>query len=275
MLNPEGRSGPSHPTDPRGLVGADTPYTSLVSPGYMSDRLSESAQFPMSVTASLNLWSAWMMKAVVDPAAARPLSAAMRAASRQQHDAAEQSPFMRELIAGNLGRDGYAAYLRRLRIIYAALEEAVRDHRDDPLIAAVYDPALERLPAVDTDLQHWADGSSLTVDSPATESYRQRLTSIRGGAALLAHHYTRYLGDLSGGQVIKRALDRVFGLGGIGLAFYDFPVQPKRYKASYRARLDGLTLQAAQVDIVLDEVKFAFSLNQTVLDELGVDLDVA
>lgn len=192
----------------------------------------------------------------------------MRAASQQEHDAAERSPFMRELVRGNLGKQGYAAYLLRLRTIYAALEEAVREHRDDPLIAAVYDPALERLPAVDADLPHWADASSLHVDSPAADSYKQRLESLRSGAALLAHHYTRYLGDLSGGQVIKRALDRVFSLGGIGLAFYDFPVQPKRYKAGYRARLDALTMQTDQVDILLNEVKLAFRLNQAVLNEL-------
>lgn len=215
------------------------------------------------------------MKAAVDPASGRPLSAAMRAASQQEHDAAERSPFMRELVGGNLGKQGYAAYLLRLRTIYAALEKAVREHRDDPLIAAVYDPALERLPAVDADLAHWAHGSSLDVESPAADSYRQRLESLRGGAALLAHHYTRYLGDLSGGQVIKRALDRVFSLGGIGLAFYDFPVQPKRYKASYRARLDALTMQADQVDILLNEVKLAFRLNQAVLNELAIELEVA
>ena len=86
-------------------------------------------------------------------------------------------------------------------------------------------------------------------DSPAAESYRHRLESIRSGAALLAHHYTRYLGDLSGGQVISRALDRVFNLGGTGLALYSFPMQPKRYKDSYRARLDALKLPTEQVDI--------------------------
>lgn len=199
----------------------------------------------------------------------------MRAASQQEHDAAERSLFMRELVNGNLGKRGYAAYLLRLRTVYAALEEAVREHRDDPLIAAVYDPALERLPAVDADLPYWADGSPLNVDSPAADSYRQRLESLRGGAALLAHHYTRYLGDLSGGQMIKRALDRVYSLGGIGLAFCDFPMQPRRYKTSYRARLDALTLQIDQVTILLDEVKLAFRLNQAILDELAVDLEVA
>ena len=83
------------------------------------------------------------------------------------------------------------------------------------------------------------------------------------------------MGDLSGGQVISRTLDRVFNLGGIGLAFYAFPMQPKSYKDSYRARLDALTLPPEQVDIVLSEVKLAFRMNQALLDELGVDFAVS
>jgi heme oxygenase len=83
------------------------------------------------------------------------------------------------------------------------------------------------------------------------------------------------LGDLSGGQAIGRTLDRVFDLGGIGLAFYAFPMQPKGYKDGYRARLDALALQSEQVEILLSEVKFAFRLNQAVLDELGVDFAVS
>ena len=122
----------------------------------------------------------------------------------------------------------------------------MRAHRDDPLVAVVYDPALERLSAIDADLHHWADGSSGKVDSPAAEEYRGRLESVRGGA-LLAHHYTRYLGDLSGGRVIRRALDRAFNLSGVGLAFYDFPMQPKPYKDAYRARLDALDLQTETI----------------------------
>jgi heme oxygenase len=209
------------------------------------------------------------------PTAAWQLSAAMRAASQEVHDDAERSPFFSELLRGGLGKGAYAAYLARLRPIYAALEEAVRCHRNDAVMAAVYDPALERLPAIDADLHCWSDGSPRAIDSPAAESYRQRLESIDNGPALLAHHYTRYLGDLSGGQAIGRTLDRVFNLGGIGLAFYAFPMQPKGYKNDYRARLDSLALQTEQVKILLSEVKFAFRLNQALLDELGVAFAVS
>ena len=103
------------------------------------------------------------------------------------------------------------------------------------------------------------------------QRYRDRLESVRGGA-LLAHHYTRYLGDLSGGRVIRRALDRAFNLSGVGLAFYDFPMQPKSYKDAYRARLDALDLQTEKFDEVVTEVKVAFRLNQALFDELAGNL---
>jgi heme oxygenase len=223
-----------------------------------------------SVTVNRDVWST-LMKAAAVPPTARSLSTAMRAGSQQQHDAAERSPFIRELLRGNLNQQGYVDYLLRLRVVYAALEDAVRTHRDDPLLAAFYDPALERLSAIDADLHHWADSSSRKINSPAADAYRGRLEIVRS-SALLAHHYTRYLGDLSGGRIISRALERGFNLGGVGLAFYDFPMQPKPFKDSYRARLDALTLQPEQIGEIVSEVKLAFRLNQALFDELAGNL---
>ncbi len=91
------------------------------------------------------------------------------------------------------------------------------------------------------------------------------------GGALIAHHYTRYLGDLSGGQVVE-TLDREFGLGGAGLAFYEFPMRAKPYKDSYRARLDALRLDTDEIDGVVAEVRLAFGMNQKLFDELGDNL---
>lgn len=42
---------------------------------------------------------------------------------------------------------------------------------------------------------------------------------------LLAHSYTRYLGDLSGGQFIRKTIIKAYGLdeaGGLGVEFYEF-----------------------------------------------------
>lgn len=202
----------------------------------------------------------------------RSLSAAMRQDSTDQHDAAEQSPFVTELLSGRVNEQGYIDYLLRLRAIYAALESAVREHRNDPLVGAVYDPALERFDAIDADLAHWAPGADRDVDSPAVRAYCDRFADSPWGGALVAHHYTRYLGDLSGGQAIGRILGRSFELDGKGLDFYDFPMRPKPYKDAYRARLDGLDLDPDEIDRVVDEVKLAFSLNQRVFDELAEKL---
>ncbi|MEB4209850.1 biliverdin-producing heme oxygenase [Mycobacterium sp. 94-17] len=205
--------------------------------------------------------------------ASRRLSVAMKEGSASEHDAAEQSPFMSELLAGRIGAAGYSEYLLRLRVVYAALEDAVRARRDDSMVAAVYDPALERLAAIDADLEHWLpQAAERRVDSPAAAAYAERLGSLTWGGGLVAHHYTRYLGDLSGGRGIGKILGRAFELRGAGLAFYEFPVRPKPYKDAYRARLDALPADADEIDRIVGEVKFAFGLNQALFDELAENL---
>jgi heme oxygenase len=212
---------------------------------------------------------------VLDPPIST-LSAAMREGSQLEHQDAEDSLFMSELLAGRVNETGYADYLLRLRGIYEAMEETVRRHAGDPVVAAVHDQALERLGAIDADLAHWAPGRGTGVDSPATAAYRDRLHAAgEWGGLLVAHHYTRYLGDLSGGQAIGRILDRTFELDSAGIAFYDFPAipKPKPYKDAYRARLDGLGLSTGEVQRVVDEVKVAFRLNQALFTELGQNID--
>ncbi|WP_406815346.1 heme oxygenase (biliverdin-producing) [Mycobacterium sp. M23085] len=209
------------------------------------------------------------MSSIAAPTSRR-LSVAMKEGSAAEHDAAEQSPFMVELLAGRIGAAGYSDYLLRLRVVYAALEDVVRARRDDSMVAAVYDPALERLAAIDADLDHWLpEGAARKVDSPAATAYADRLAALTWGGAVVAHHYTRYLGDLSGGRGIGKILERTFGLRGDGLAFYKFPVRPKPYKDGYRARLDALRADAFEIDRIVGEVKYAFGLNQAIFDELS------
>lgn len=199
----------------------------------------------------------------------RRLSVAMKDGSAAEHSAAEQTTFISELFAGRVTAAGYSAYLLRLRVVYAALEDAIRARRHDPMVAAVYDPALERLPAIDADLDHWLPGAARKLHSPAATAYSERISGVAWGGCLVAHHYTRYLGDLSGGRAIGKVLDRTFGLGGRGLAFYEFPMRPKPYKDDYRARLDALRPDADATDRIIGEVKVAFGLNHALLDELA------
>ena len=212
---------------------------------------------------------------VLDESVQLSLSTAMREGSLAEHQQAEDSPFMSELLGGRVNEQGYADLLLRLRVVYATMEPLLRDRLADPAVAAVHDTALERLAAVDADLEHWCPDGTRTVDSPAAEAYRARLEEVaEWGGYLVAHHYTRYLGDLSGGQAIGRILDRTFELGGRGVSFYDFPEieKPKVYKDAYRARLDALDLTPEDRAHVVEEVKVAFHLNQAMFVELGKNL---
>lgn len=209
--------------------------------------------------------------------AVEPLSVAMRTGSRDEHEAAEGSAFLSELLAGRVSEAGYAAYLGRLLPPYVALEAAVRGRRHDPIVAAVFDPGLERLPALESDLAYWSRRAGLTPEpsepTPAVAAYVERVTRAESwGGLLLAHHYTRYLGDLSGGQVIGRLLQRAFDLDGAGLGFYEFPqvARPKPYKDAYRGRLDALALTAVERAAIVEEVRVAFRLNRSLLAELAV-----
>ena len=214
--------------------------------------------------------------ATVDATLDIPLSTAMRQGSLAQHSDAENATFTSELMAGRINEAGYTDYLRRLRVVYAALEEVGRGLADDPIAAELHDPALERLAAIEADIAHWSNGGSLDVDSPAATAYAERVRAAASSPLrFVAHHYTRYLGDLSGGLAIGRIIDRTYGSTGQGIAFYHFETiaKPKEYKDGYRARLDALPLDAAQRDEVVAEVQEAFRHNQAVFDELSASMD--
>ena len=200
------------------------------------------------------------------------LSDALREGSTAEHRAAEASPFVSDLLAGRATRRQYAGYLLRLRVVYDALETAVHRHRHHPAVSAVYDEGLTRTGALDRDLAHWSPASAREPESAAASHYRVRIEAAAVAPELLvAHHYTRYLGDLSGGQILQRALAAARDGDDTGLAFYDFPEVPKPvpYKRDYRDRLDALPLTGAQRRALVEEVRLAFRLNRGLLDEVA------
>ena len=86
---------------------------------------------------------------------------------------------------------------------------------------------------------------------------------------LVGHHYTRYLGDLSGGQILKTIAEKALNLDEKGLAFYKFDIEDKKaYKTKYREILNTLPLTSAQQNTAITEANFAFRLNMYMFDEL-------
>jgi heme oxygenase len=193
-------------------------------------------------------------------------SARLRAATRPDHDGSEHSPYMTALVEGRLRFEDHALLIEQLYFVYDVLEQAADRLRDDETAAAFDLPGFRRMPALRADLEffhgpNWA--GRLRADD-ATRRYRDRLREVcfdwPGG--FVAHHYTRYLGDLSGGQIIARRLSRAYGLSGTGgLRFYRFDGRPKALKDRYRALLDSAPWDESERRRIIAEVRTAYHLN--------------
>ncbi len=211
--------------------------------------------------------------AVADPPETDRLSARLRAATRADHDAAQGSGFLDALAAGRLPRDAYADLAAQHWFIYETLERAAVAMAGDPVAGEFVLPELTRLPALGADLAFlagpgWAERAAAL---PATEAYRTRLRQVAFDrpSAFIAHHYTRYLGDLSGGQYLGPAIARAYGLSGDGHRFFVFDgVRPPAFRARYRGMLDRISWPPAEEEAFLAEVSEAYRLNIDVLTEL-------
>jgi len=204
------------------------------------------------------------------------LSVRMREGSMAEHREAENSTFMAALLNLEINSAGYAEYLARMLRVYQALEVTGRSLADHPVAGALVDSALHRVAALKADLAFWSRGQEPKGTSTATDAYEARIIhTLREPELYVAHHYTRYLGDLSGGQVIGKKLAREYGLtNGMGTEFYAFRQipKPKLYKDRYRATVNTLPVNEAQANAIVDEVRLVFNLNGALFGELGAEL---
>ncbi|MBC7581181.1 biliverdin-producing heme oxygenase [Tardiphaga sp.] len=186
--------------------------------------------------------------------------------TRTLHTEAERSGIIRDLLRGEASRDGYILLQRNLLPAYHALERGLQHHRDTPALAALAGYRLDRAAPLRADLKAMCGGDYADIPLLAAgEAYARRITEAAegDGARLIAHAYTRYLGDLSGGQILRRLLAKNPGLRPEELSFYDFPDHANlaALKAEYRQALDDAGALAADPRAIIDEGSLAFSLN--------------
>ena len=211
---------------------------------------------------------------MVDPPGTDLLSARLRRGTRAAHDAARRNGFLDGLVTGRLPLAAYAEMTAHHWFIYESLESASSAMADDPVAGRFIFPALFRVPILESDLRflygpRWQSRISAL---PATTTYCTRLRSAAfdDATGFVAHHYTRYLGDLSGGQFLKRAVVEAYRFRRSGYRFFVFDgVDPALFKARYRERLDTVPWRRAEQDAFLAEVSVAYRLNTDVLNELA------
>jgi heme oxygenase len=201
------------------------------------------------------------------------LSAALFGQTHALHAKAERSGIVSDILTRRVSAKGYALFLRNLAPAYRRLEIGLERHRRTPGVGTFARQELYRSAALETDLvalsgTGWQE--ALPPPTDASERYARRIdeAAASGGAGLIGHAYVRYLGDLSGGQIMKRLLAESLGLAKETLSFYEFPEidDLTAYKRSFREALDEAPLGASEREAAIAAAIEAFTINIEVSD---------
>jgi heme oxygenase len=190
------------------------------------------------------------------------LSQLVKEASQKVHTAAERSPFMVSLMRGDLPSEAYFDYIAQLAPIYEALEKWEGK-------LPFFDRRLDRFERIIADLEYV--GTRVVCDETiAYVKHIKKIIKLKDEVRLVAHHYTRYLGDLSGGQAIGALVARNLSIPPNFLSFYDFDDvgDRVRYKETYKENLDTL-IDPKDYDRFIQEVILAFDYNRKIFEALG------
>jgi heme oxygenase (biliverdin-producing, ferredoxin) len=201
------------------------------------------------------------------------LAARLRQGTAMAHRQAESGAFVKRVMDGTVDRASYGQFVHALHGVYVALERGLLTHARDARLAPLVYAEVQRVEALAQDRAFYG----VAADAPPLEearAYSAHLDALCQTAPhrLIAHAYTRTLGDLSGGQALRRCLQRAFALeGNDGVAFYVFAgiADVDAFKHQYRAALDALPLSLEEADEVVEEAVHAFGLNAAITRALG------
>lgn len=169
-------------------------------------------------------------------------STRVREHTRELHREAERSGFVRGMLAGQIERPRYHLWLRNLHAIYEALERALRTPDGLAHAEPFTDPRLFRTPALEEDLATLAGPAWVHLPlMPEADRYVTTIHAAGASPRLIGHAYTRYLGDLSGGQLLSGLMAKHLALPAEALRYYAFPGIPDivSYRTVLRERMDA------------------------------------
>nr|BDA98133.1 heme oxygenase [Proteomonas sp. NIES-1005] len=203
----------------------------------------------------------------------------LREGTSKSHSMAENVSFVKSFLGGVINKESYKQMISNLYFVYITIEEEMDRNKEHPALKSLYFPELNRKESLEQDLAFYygEDWESKVTPSPATLVYANRITEVGKNhpELLIAHAYTRYLGDLSGGQILKNIAQRSLNLPGEdGLAFYNFTQieDEQAFKTQYKANLDSLPLDQEEISQVITEANVAFGLNMKMFQELEASI---
>ena len=207
-------------------------------------------------------------------ARAQGLALALDEGTRKSHSLAENTAFVTGFFRGIATRDSFAALVSALYFVYEAMETAFDQTADERVKALDY-AELRRAESLRADMRYYFgdEWQSRVTPSAATQRYVERVRRIARDEPelLIAHQYTRYLGDLFGGQMMGGMARRSLGLADAkGTQFYTFDAipTPADFIETWYAQLNSLELSEAQKERIVDEGNAVFALNIEIFEEL-------
>jgi heme oxygenase (biliverdin-producing, ferredoxin) len=156
--------------------------------------------------------------------------------TKKHHTRAEKTAFVNRMLKKNMSPRQYYIYLSNLFLVYSLLEELAKN-------AGVLEgiEGVRRSTRMMKDLQELESQYGYKIPKPlkTTMDYYDYIMQMDGDKdRLLAHIYVHHMGDLSGGQILKRF---VHG----SATRYEFDDDIEELKNKIRAKLhDGLAQEA-------------------------------
>lgn len=168
------------------------------------------------------------------------------------HKRAEKTAFIKKLLKKEITPHQYYVYLCNQLYMYWFLEETARKHdifKDIEEIA--------RSESILNDLEQIEADHAFKQPTPTktAEKYREHIRLISNDKEkLIAHIYVRHMGDLSGGQIIKRFVPVPH------ISHYEFASDVDVLKDNFRSKLS---------DDMADEANLCFEFMIDFLEELA------
>jgi len=212
------------------------------------------------------------------------LARQLREGTKKSHTMAENTGFISCFLKGVVDKSSYRKLLADLYFVYSAMEEEIEKlcKNSHPIISPIGFKELFRKEKLEQDLSFYfgSNWSELVKPSKPAFEYEARIREIAkdNPELLIGHHYSRYIGDLSGGQLLKTITKKAMNLNGDeGLSFYIFDeiTDEKEFKINYRNTLDNLPIDQKIADSIIEEANRSFKYNMDIFNELEGNLIAA
>lgn len=175
----------------------------------------------------------------------------LRELIKEEHDAAENHPFVKKLFAGQITKDEYADFLFNQKHCYATLEQ-----RAEALGLLEDIRPIKRTEKIAQDLRDLHRDKSRQHLHPSTISYCEYVKTC-DAEQIIAHIYVRHFGDMYGGQMLKKLV----------------PGSGTMYEFHNRADLIAAVREKLTVEHA-EEAKVVFGYAKNLFDELADEFDI-